>query len=149
MKVEGVQDLPAPRDRVWTMLMDPVVLARCLPGCEKLEPVGENSYRASLKVGVASIKGGYTGTITLSDLNHPASYKMTLEGKGAPGFVRGTAVVKLVDQDESTELHYSGEVQVGGLIASIGQRMLQGMATTMLHQFFEAFGREVRSSIDE
>ena len=146
MKVEGVQDLPAARERVWIMLMDPAVLARCLPGCEKLEPAGENSYKASLKVGVASIKGGYTGTITLSDLNQPASYKMTLEGKGSPGFVRGVAAVKLEDEGGTTELRYSGEVQVGGLIASIGQRMLQGMATTMLHQFFAAFEKEVRAS---
>ena len=146
MKVEGVQDLPASRERVWIMLMDPAVLARCLPGCEKLEPLGENKYKASLKVGVASIKGGYTGTITLSDLNQPASYKMTLEGKGSPGFVRGVAAVKLEDEEGTTELRYSGDVQVGGLIASIGQRMLQGMATTMLHQFFEAFEKEVRAS---
>ncbi|MGH8247999.1 MAG: SRPBCC family protein [Gammaproteobacteria bacterium] len=146
MKVEGAQDLPASRQRVWDMLMDPAVLARCLPGCEKLEPIGENSYRASLKIGLAAIKGGYTGTVNLSELSHPKSFKMTLEGKGSPGFVRGTAVIKLAEQGDTTELQYSGEVQVGGLIASIGQRMLQGMTTTMLHHFFEAFEREVRGS---
>lgn len=146
MKVEGAQDLPASRELVWDLLIDPAVLARCLPGCERLEPIGENSYRASLKIGLAAIKGGYTGTVNLSELIRPKSFKMTLEGKGSPGFVRGTAVIKLVEQGDATELQYSGEVQVGGLIASIGQRMLQGMTTTMLHQFFEAFEREVRGS---
>lgn len=145
MKVEGVQDLPAPRERTWAMLLDPAVLTRCLPGCEKLEPTGEHTYKATLKIGIAAIKGGYTGTVTITELNPPKSYKLTMEGKGSPGFIRGTATVKLNDEGESTELQYSGEIQVGGLIASIGQRMLQGMATTMLHQFFESFQREIQS----
>lgn len=146
MKLEGAQDLPAPRDRAWALLLDPAVLTRCLPGCEKLEAIGKHVYKATLKIGIAAIRGGYTGTVTLTDLDPPKSYKLTLEGKGSPGFVRGSAVVKLNEQGETTELQYAGEVQVGGLIASVGQRMLQGMATTMLHQFFESLQREIRAS---
>ena len=126
--------------------MDPAVLTRCIPGCERLEPTGENSYKAVLKVAIAAIKGSYSGTVTMSDLDAPKSYKLTVEGKGTPGFVRGVASVTLTQEGESTDFRYSGDVQVGGLVASVGQRMLQGMATTLLHQFFECLNREVRSS---
>jgi uncharacterized protein len=146
MKVEGVRELPADRQRVWSLLMDPAVLTRCIPGCERLEPTGENSYKAVLKIGIAAIRGSYNGTVTMSDLNPPKSYKLTVEGKGTPGFVRGVASVTLSEEAGSTDFRYSADVQVGGLIASVGQRMLQGMATTLLHQFFECLNREVRSS---
>lgn len=146
MKVEGVREFPAPRERVWAMLMNPEILTRCLPGCEKLEPAGDNRYKASLKIGLAVIKGSYTGSVSMAELDPPKSYKLTLEGKGSPGFVRGTATIKLTDLGDSTDLQYAGEIQLGGLLASVGQRMLQGMATTLLYQFFEAFEREVRSS---
>ena len=82
----------------------------------------------------------------MTDLDAPKSYKLTIEGKGTPGFVRGVASVTLTPEGESTDFRYSADVQVGGLIASVGQRMLQGMATTLLHQFFESLNREVRSS---
>ena len=146
MKVEGVRELPADRPRVWKLLMDPAVLTRCIPGCERLEPTGENSYKAVLKVAIAAIKGSYNGTVTMTDLDAPKSYKLTVEGKGTPGFVRGVASVTLTQEGESTDFRYSGDVQVGGLVASVGQRMLQGMATTLLYQFFESLNREVRSS---
>lgn len=146
MKVEGVRELPAPRERVWTVLMDPESLARCLPGCEKLEALGENSYRASLKIGIAAVKGSYSGSVRMADLDPPNSYRLTLEGKGAPGFVRGSARVVLVGRGDTTDFEYSGEIQVGGLIASVGQRMLQGLSTTMIHQFFTALEKEVRSA---
>ena len=126
--------------------MDPAVLTRCIPGCERLEPTGENSYKAVLKVAIAAIKGSYNGTVTMTDLDAPKSYKLTIEGKGTPGFVRGVASVTLTQEGESTDFRYSADVQVGGLVASVGQRMLQGMATTLLYQFFESLNREVRSS---
>jgi len=146
VKVEGVRQLPATREKAWAMLMDPEVLARALPGCEKLEPAGENTYKALLKIGLAAVKGSYSGTVTLQDLDPPKSFKLTLEGKGLPGFVRGSATISLAEEGEFTGLRYSGDVQVGGLIASVGQRMLQGMATTMLHQFFEALEHQLRSA---
>src|SRR5437867_4751804 len=134
MKVEGERRLAAPREKAWKMLMDPEVLARCLPGCEKLEPAGENTYKASLKIGLAAAKGSYTGTVSLRDLDPPKSFKITLEGKGLPGFVRGSATINLTEDGDSTALRYSGEVQIGGLIASVGQRMIQGMTNTLLQQ---------------
>jgi hypothetical protein len=127
------------------MLMDPEFLARSLPGCQKLEPAGENTYKAALKIGLAAAKGSYTGTVSLQNLDPPKSFKMVLEGKGLPGFVRGSATVTLAEDGDSTKLRYSGDVQVGGLIASIGQRMIQGTSSTLLHQFFESLERELRA----
>ena len=146
MKVEGTHELSAPRERVWAMLMDPRVLERCLAGCEKLEPEGEHSYRASLKIGIAAVRGVYTGRVVMTDLAAPESYSLMLEGKGSAGFVRGTARVELSENGAATTLRYAGDVQVGGLIAAIGQRMLQGMASTLLNQFFVSLEREIRAA---
>ena len=146
MKVEGVRELPAPRERVWSMLVDPAILTRCLPGCESLEPIGTHSYKAALKIGIAAIKGSFTGTVSLTDLNQPESFKLVLESSGKQGFVRGVATIKLTDKGQVTDLSYSGEGQVGGMLASVGQRMLQGVATSLLNKFFEAFEREVRGA---
>lgn len=143
MKAEGHQDFSAGRERVWAMLMDPRVLERALPGCEKLEPDGDHSYRASIKMGLAAVRGAYSGQVRMSDLNPPESYSLILEGKGSPGFVRGTARIRLSEQGDATLLSYEGEIQVGGLIAAIGQRMLQGMASTLLNQFFQNLQKEI------
>ena len=130
------------------MLMDPEVLTRCLPGCEKLELEKDNFYRASIKIGLASVKGHYSGTLSVEEPKPPESYKLVLEGKGSPGFVRATASIILADNGVVTDLQYSGESMVGGPIASIGQRMLQGVANTIIRQFFEAFERELRASVN-
>jgi carbon monoxide dehydrogenase subunit G len=144
MKVEGRHALPGTRESVWSRLMDPEVLTRCLPGCEKLEPDRENTYRASIKLGLASIKGAYSGSLALEDVKPPESYRLILEGKGSPGFVKGSATVVLTEQAQGTELAYSGDSMVGGPIASIGQRVLQGLANTLIRHFFAALEREIR-----
>lgn len=136
MKIEGSADILAPRDRVWAAFLDPDVLARALPGCEKLEAVGPNEYKATLKVGVAAIKGTFEGKVKLSDLEPPNRYRMAVEGSGGPGFVRGEAGMRLSDVDGGTRVSYDADVQVGGLIASVGQRMLGGVTKMMLDQFF-------------
>jgi carbon monoxide dehydrogenase subunit G len=142
MKVEGSHTIAAPRERVWEMLLDPAVLERTLPGCEKLEPDGENQFRVSAKIGLAAVRGAYTGTVRLTDLDPPQACTLVLEGKGGPGFLRGHARVRLSAQGESTLLDYQADVQVGGLMAAIGQRMLQGMASTLLAVFFQNFEKE-------
>jgi uncharacterized protein len=136
MKIEGSADIQAPRDRVWAAFLDPGILAQALPGCEKLEAVGPNEYRATMKVGVAAIKGTFEGKVRLSDLEPPNRYRMAVEGSGAPGFVRGDAGMELSDVDGGTRVSYDADVQVGGLIASVGQRMLGGVTKMMLDQFF-------------
>ena len=95
MKIEGSADIPAARDRVWAAFLDPETLAQVLPGCEKLEAIGENEYKATMKVGVAAIKGTFEGRVRLMDLDPPTRYRMAVEGKGGPGFVRGEAAMSL------------------------------------------------------
>ena len=136
MKIEGSADIPAPRDKVWAAFLDPDVLAKALPGCEKLEAVGPNEYKATMKVGVAAIKGTFEGKVKLSDLEPPNRYRMAVEGSGGPGFIRGDAGMQMTDVDGGTKVSYDADVQVGGLIASVGQRMLGGVTKMMLDQFF-------------
>jgi uncharacterized protein len=136
MKIEGSNDIPAPRERVWKALLDPATLARVIPGCEGLDEIGPGEYKAKMKVGVAAIKGTFEGKVRLFDLEPPNRYKMALEGSGGPGFVRGEASMELSDAEGGTRVRYSADVQVGGLIASVGQRMLGGVSKMMLDQFF-------------
>jgi carbon monoxide dehydrogenase subunit G len=136
VKIEGTRDIPAPQDRVWAAFLDPTTLAKAIPGCEGLEEVGPGEYKAVMKVGVAAIKGTFEGRVRLMDLEPPHRYRMAVEGKGGPGFVRGEAVMSLAPADGGTRVSYDADVQVGGLIASVGQRMLGGVSKMMLDQFF-------------
>jgi hypothetical protein len=136
MKIEGSADIPAPREKVWAAFLDPNILAQALPGCEKLEAIGPNEYKATMKIGVAAIKGTFEGKVKLSDLEPPNRYRMAVEGSGGPGFVRGAAGMQMSDVDGGTKVSYDADVQVGGLIASVGQRMLGGVTKMMLDQFF-------------
>jgi carbon monoxide dehydrogenase subunit G len=136
MKIEGATDIPAPRDRVWSALLDPAVLAKAIPGCEELVQVGTNEYKAIMKVGVGPVKGTFDGKVRLFDLEPPNRYRMAVEGSGAPGFVRGEAAIEVAEMDGGTRVSCNADVQVGGLIASVGQRLLGGVSRMMLDQFF-------------
>ena len=137
MKLEGSYAIPAPRHAVWEAFLDPERLRQALPGCEKLEKIGEDEYKATLKAGVGAVKGTFEGKVRLFDLQPPQSYRMTVEGSGGPGFLRGEAVMTLSDgADGGTTISYTADVQVGGLIAGVGQRMLGGVSKMMADQFF-------------
>jgi carbon monoxide dehydrogenase subunit G len=136
MKIEGSNDIPVPREKVWQAFLDPAALAQAIPGCEGLEAVGAEEYKAVMKVGVGAIKGTFEGKVRLFDQDPPNRYRMVVEGKGGPGFVRGEAAMELSDVNGGTRVSYSADVQVGGLIASVGQRMLGGVSRMMLDQFF-------------
>jgi carbon monoxide dehydrogenase subunit G len=136
MKIEGTREIPAPRDKVWAAFLDPAVLSKAIPGCDALEEVGPGEYKAVMKIGVGAIKGTFEGKVRLTDLQPPDRYRMLVEGKGGPGFVRGEATMSLSDAAEGTQVAYDADVQVGGLIASVGQRMLGGVSKMMLDQFF-------------
>jgi uncharacterized protein len=137
MKIEGTYTISAPRQAVWDAFLNPERLRQALPGCEKLEEAGPDEYRATMKVGVAAIKGTFEGKVKLSDRQAPDSYRMAVEGSGKPGFMKGDAVMRLADGDGgATTVSYTADVQVGGLIAGVGQRMLGGVAKMMADQFF-------------
>jgi carbon monoxide dehydrogenase subunit G len=137
MKIEASYEIPAPRPKVWEAFLDPERLRLAIPGCEKLEAIGEDEYRATMKVGVAAIKGTFDGKVRLLDKQPPDRYRMQIEGSGAPGFLRGDALMTLADTDNGgTRISYTADVQIGGLIAGVGQRMLGGVAKMMGDQFF-------------
>jgi len=140
MKLEGTYEVPASRTKVWEAFLDPKVLKKAIPGCEKLEAVGPDEYKATMKIGVGGVKGTFEGKVKLSDKQPPDSYKMSAEGSGGPGFVRSETLITLSDHDGGTRVTYSSDVQVGGLIASVGQRMLGGVSKMMADKFFTRMG---------
>jgi carbon monoxide dehydrogenase subunit G len=144
MKVDGTHDVHARRERVFRAMTDPTVLQRCIPGCEQLELTGENTYATTLRAGVGSIKGVFKGTVRLEDVRAPEHYRMVVEGKGQPGFVKGSGDLDLAESDGVTTISYSGDVAVGGTLASVGQRMLAGSVKMMATQFFTAIEAEAR-----
>ena len=135
--IEGSYRLSAPRERVWQVLLDPKIMAQCMPGCENLKELAPDQFEAIMKVGVASVKGTYKGKVTIKDKQAPAHYVLSGEGQGGPGFMRGEMTIDLEEEDGKTLLKYRAEPQVGGLIAAIGQRMLNGVAKMMVEQFFK------------
>ena len=145
MDLEGSYTFEAPRDVVWEALLDPEVLARTLPGCEKLEQIGDNEYQGTIKIKVGPVQGKFQGVVTLSDLQAPNSYKMTVDGKGAPGFMKGEGAVELEDQGDSTLMHYAGKAQVGGRIASVGQRLLDSSAKALTRQSLENIHEQIKA----
>jgi carbon monoxide dehydrogenase subunit G len=147
MKIEGSQTLNAPRERVWAALTDQEVLRRCIPGCESLEKTAENTYTATLKAGVGPIKGVFKGTVRLEDMRPPEHYRIVVEGKGGPGFVKGLGDLDLEEVDGKTVIKYSGDLQVGGTIAGVGQRMIQATAKMMASQFFSRLENEVTGDV--
>lgn len=149
MKLDGTHQLDAPRDRVYQSLINPEVLQRCIPGCERLEQTGENTFATTIRAGVGSIKGVFNGTVRLEDLREPEHFRIVVDGKGAPGFLKGSGDLNLEQNNKTTTVNYSGEIQVGGTIASVGQRMIQGTAKMMAAQFFTALGAEAKTLAGE
>jgi len=146
MKLSGRYSLPAPPAKVWDLLTDPVRLAKLLPGCERLDPDGPDRYKAAVKFGLAAISGKYAGTLEFSEKHPHKSLRMKINGKGIPGFVNGSGQVELAEKGGNTELSYSGEAQVGGMIASVGQRMIEAAAKKIVDQFFAGAAEELKTS---
>ena len=136
MKLEGSYEVPVPRERVYAAFLDPEVLRQAIPGCEKLEAIGNGEYKATMKIGVAAVKGTFEGKVRLLDKKAPDSYRLAAEGSGGPGFVRADTLITLSDAEGGTRVSYSADVQIGGLIAGVGQRMLGGVSKMMADQFF-------------
>jgi len=146
MKLEGSYDVPAPRQKVWDAFLDPKQLRKAIPGCEKLEALGNDEYKATLKIGVAAVKGTFEGKVRLSDKKPPESYRLAAEGSGGPGFVKADTVITLTETEDGTRVSYSADVQVGGLIAGVGQRMLGGVSKMMADQFFNRMSELLQSA---
>jgi hypothetical protein len=138
MRVEGTYRFPASRERVYALLQDPAVLASCIPGCERLEAIAPDQYEATVKVGVGAVRGTYKGQVQLVDQEAPERFRMLVQGRGGPGFIKGEASVAIVPAGEAEcDVQVVGDGQVGGMIAGVAQRLLGGVATMMMNQFFE------------
>ncbi len=149
MKLNGTRTIPASQQKVWNFLIDPNQLAKCMPGCESLTQSGEHEYSGEIKVGVAAVKGVYNGTVKMEEIQPPSHYKLSLDGKGRQGFLKGTGTVDLAEQNGQTILTYHGDVQIGGLLASVGQRLVDGAAKMLIGQFFRAMEAEIQTLPDE
>jgi uncharacterized protein len=136
MEIAGSYTFNASPERVWDLLMDPAVLSSCIPGCDAFEPNGDDRYTVTLTVGIAAITGTYTGHVQLADKVPPASYRLIVEGKGRPGFVKGNTIVSLRPEGDTTEVSVAANIQTGGLIARVGQRLIDGVAKMMMDRFF-------------
>jgi hypothetical protein len=137
MKIEGTYTFLAPQARVWEVFNTPEHLQEALPGCEKLEEREPGKFDVYLKIGIAGVKGSYKGKMEIADAEPPHRTRLIGEGKGLPGFVKGEALIQLTPQDQDTLISYQGDVQVGGLLAGVGQRMIGGVAKMLLEQFFK------------
>ena len=145
MKLEGTYKFKAPQEKVWEVLTHPRHLEKAIPGCQKLEEIEPGKYDATLKIGIAAIKGTYKGMAEVADPQPPHKYRLIVEGGGSPGFVKGEALIELSHQNQSTTVSCQGEGQVGGLIAGVGQRLISGIAKMMLGQFFKQIGKELKA----
>jgi carbon monoxide dehydrogenase subunit G len=147
VNLDGSAVLHAEPEKVWSVITDPAVLARTIPGCETLEQVGDDEYKMNVTVGVGAIRGTYAGEVRLSDKQHPSSYVMHASGAGGPGNVRAKVTINLEPSAEGTTLTYSADAVVGGAVAGVGQRMMTGVAKRMAGQFFKAIDNELTGAV--
>lgn len=144
MEMNGSRDLAVTQQQAWDALNDPEVLKACIPGCEKVEPTGENAYNVGMAVRIGPVAARFTGAIQLSDIQAPSSYKLNFEGQGGPaGFGKGASQVTLTPIDGGTRLDYTVDAQVGGKVAQLGQRLIDGAAKTLANDFFKRFDAEM------
>ena len=136
MDLSASYTLTASPADVWDLLIDPDVVAACLPGCDRLEPIGEDQYRAALTLVAASVSGQYSATVAILDKQPPHSYRLLVDGSGKRGFVKGEVMIALEALDEDTIIHVNGQGHVGGLIARVGQRLLGSVSKMLMDRFF-------------
>ena len=137
MKISGSYTIPAARERAYQLLQDPAVLAKCMPGTDHLDKVADNEYEMKMKMAIASIGGLFTGKVRIADQVPPESFRLIVEGNGKIGFLKGEGLLALIPQGSATEVKYEGDVQVGGTIAGVGQRLLDTTAKMIIKKFFE------------
>ena len=137
MKVAGSYHVSASAQKVWEALTDPQSLAGCIPGCDGLEPTGQDEFKATMIVGVGPVKGRYDAKISLLDQDPYRSFRLVIEGSGNMGFVNGGATITLDEQDGGTTIAVDSDAQIGGPVARVGQRLMDSVAKMMMDNFFK------------
>ncbi|MGA2944662.1 MAG: carbon monoxide dehydrogenase subunit G [Xanthobacteraceae bacterium] len=146
MTMTGEYQLPASQQAVWEKLNDPAVLKACIPGCQELNRTGDNGFQAVATIKIGPVKATFKGAVTLSDIDPPNGYKISGQGEGGvAGFAKGGAVVKLEPKDGGTLLTYNVEAQIGGKLAQLGQRLVNGAAKKVADDFFQNFVKAVEA----
>jgi carbon monoxide dehydrogenase subunit G len=148
MRLEGTYVFDGPREQVWSIVRDPEVLATALPGTQSLEQVSENEYAGKMHVRIGPVSGVFSGRLVVSDEVPPESYALSVDGRGAPGFAKGTGHVRLLEhEDERTLMEYEGEMQVGGKIASVGQRLIDTASRSMIGQGLDSLNNALQAQM--
>ena len=146
MTMTGEYQLPASQQAVWEKLNDPAVLKACIPGCQELNKTGDNGFQAVATIKIGPVKATFKGAVTLSDIDPPNGYKISGQGEGGvAGFAKGGATVKLAPKDGGTLLTYDVEAQIGGKLAQLGQRLINGAAKKVADDFFANFVNAVKN----
>jgi carbon monoxide dehydrogenase subunit G len=146
VKISGSHPLPVSPERAYKLMQDPEVLARAIPGCESLEKTAENEYRMKMKMAIATISGAFEGQVRIADQVPSSTFRLIVEGSGRIGFVKGNGLLNLRPVDGGTEVSYEGDAQVGGTLAAVGQRLLDGTARMMIKRFFSKLAEEATAA---
>ncbi len=136
MKLNGSYEIGASRETVWSVLTEPVSLQGCIPGCQRLEDVGDGNYEATINASLGPVRGNFSAKVSIRDWNPHESYRMVVSANGTPGFINGEAFVTLTGDNGVTTVSVDGDGQAGGLIARVGQRMMESVSRNMMDRFF-------------
>jgi carbon monoxide dehydrogenase subunit G len=145
MNITATYSFTAAPTEVWKLLMDPEAIKSCLPGCRELRPVGDDRYHAEMTIGVAAVSGSFTATVVLSEQVPPQSYRLSVDATGKPGFAKGSAMIVLSPTPSGTEIQVAASAEVGGLIARVGQRLVEGVAKMTLDRFFSCLASRIQT----
>ena len=149
MQIKGDYTISAPRERVWEYFTNPELLQQCIPGCEELKPLGDDSFEATIKVGVAMIKGVYQGSVKIKNKQPPSTYRLDIQGESKIGFVNGACDFTLEETAaHHTSVNLTGELTVGGKLARVGQRVIGGASNMMIGKFFSEVEQLVNSEVN-
>jgi carbon monoxide dehydrogenase subunit G len=143
VKVQGSQVIPGATERVYDLLLDPAVLAACMPGCQELIRVEDGIYKMKMKLAIAALSGDFSGTVRISEAVRPVAFQMTIDGAGRIGHMRADGRIQLAGVGDSTSVNYEGDVQVGGTIATVGQRLIDATSKMIIRNFFSNFALQM------
>jgi carbon monoxide dehydrogenase subunit G len=149
LKLTGNYTVPVARERAYQLMQDPAVLARAMPGCDHLALIAPDEYEMRMKMVVSSIQGLFAGKVRIADRNPPDGFRLIVEGSGKVGFMKGEGLLTFATLYTSTDIHYEGDVQVGGMIAGVGQRLLDTTSRFRIRKFFEKLTAEATAQMPQ